>query len=276
MDKPDDRFARNIGIMTEAQLKQIQETPIGIAGLGMGGSIFLNLVRLGFRRFHVADPDKYEITNVNRQRMAKEGTVGARKDESLIAEARAINPEVEVKSFPEGVTVTNASSFVEGMEFIVDVVDVFAASEKLVLHLEARKRGIPCVSCASLGFGALMVVFDPSTPSFAELSGIASELTPRENALRFVDFIAPEVPDSMREQLGRALRGEGHIPFVVSGVEFAGAMAATEIAKHILGVGERVMAPDGLHLDPIRNRYERYKAFWRARHAPVVPLRKAA
>ncbi len=74
-----ERFLRSIGIFTEEQLYKFKSTKIAIGGLGLGGSIFLNLVRMGFENFHIADPDTFERTNINRQRMAKETTIGMRK-----------------------------------------------------------------------------------------------------------------------------------------------------------------------------------------------------
>ena len=86
--------------MSEVQLEKVQGTGIAVAGLGMGGAILINLVRLGFKRFNIADPDIYERTNINRQRLAREDTLGRRKDECLIEEARAIFPEAELRAFP--------------------------------------------------------------------------------------------------------------------------------------------------------------------------------
>ena len=57
--KPDyrERFLRSFGIVNDARLEKIKSTSIAIGGLGLGGSIFINLVRMGFEKFHVADPD---------------------------------------------------------------------------------------------------------------------------------------------------------------------------------------------------------------------------
>src|SRR6476620_2209450 len=100
-----DRFLRSAGIIDDQHFKKIQNTAIAIGGLGMGGSIFINLVRMGFEKFHIADPDTYERTNINRQRLAKESTVGIRKDEALLKEALDINPNIKVKCFPHGINV---------------------------------------------------------------------------------------------------------------------------------------------------------------------------
>lgn len=262
-----ERFLRSLGITDEKGLNKIRSKSIAIGGLGLGGSIFMNLVRMGFENFHVADPDVYERTNVNRQRLAKESTLGVRKDDALIAEARDINPDVRIRCFQAGVSTENAAEFLEGIDWVVDVVDVFALKEKLALNEEAARRGIPVVSCGALGFGASVVVFDRGTPTFAELTGLDPSAPYELNIRRFIHFICPEVPSYMRAQLEKAMRKEGHIPFVVPGVEIAAAFAVSEIAKQILGLGVPVKAPNGLFIDPMSSRIEIFEASHAARRA---------
>jgi molybdopterin-synthase adenylyltransferase len=259
-----ERFLRSLGIVNDTQLQEIKNTSVAIGGLGLGGSIFLNLVRMGFEKFNVADPDTYERTNINRQRMAKETTVGVRKDVALIKEAKEINPDVDIRSFPEGVNLKNVKQFLEGIDWVVDVVDVFAIPEKLALNEEAANRKLPLVSSGSIGFAASVVVFDKSTPTFAELTGMRSDLPYEENIRRFVKFITPEVPKYMQVQLDKALKKESHIPFVVPGVEIAAAICTTEIAKQILKLGEKVRAPWGIHVDPVELKIKKYEAHYQS------------
>lgn len=154
-----ERCRRCIGIMSEEQLFKLKSTRVAVAGLGLGGSVFLNLVRLGFEDFHVADPDVYDRTNVNRQRAAKESTVDCRKDDCLIQEARCINPDVKIQAFRQGVKPENVSEYLTGIDWVVDAVDVFAMSDKIALHEEARRRKLPVVTCVSVGFGASIAVY---------------------------------------------------------------------------------------------------------------------
>ena len=270
MDAYRERHQRQVGIMDEAGLERLHGAGVAIAGLGMGGSIFINLVRLGIGRFHVADPDNFERSNANRQREAKETTVGRRKDESLIEEARRINPEVQIKTFPKGVQPENVAEFLTGMDFLVDVVDIWAMPAKLAVNAEARKRGVTTASCATLGYGCSVIVFDHKGPSFAELSGMDPALPPLENLDRFGRFIAPEVPSYMMAQVRKAMARQGHIPFVVSGVEAAGAMCSAEVARHLLGMGGGMVAPKGTYLDPVKVRLDVFEADWRARPSPLA------
>ncbi len=253
-----ERFARTFGIMDEAQLERIRSTKVAVAGLGMGGSTFIDLVRLGFERFHIADPDVYERTNINRQRAAKESNVQRRKDESLLEEARDINPAIQVETFPEGVQVDNVERFLDGVEWVVDVIDIFAMGPKLLMNDLAHGRGIPVVSSATLGYGAVVMVFDSSGPSFSQLSGITQDQSDAEMLQRFVTLMFPEVPDYMRAQAELAMQGKGHIPFIVTGVELSASLVVLEIVKGMFGFGDRPRAPEGIYCEPLEFRIERF------------------
>jgi molybdopterin/thiamine biosynthesis adenylyltransferase len=237
--------------MTESQLEKIRSTSVAIAGLGLGGSVFINLVRMGFEKFHITDPDVYERTNINRQRLAKETTINRRKDECLLTEAREINPDIQVKMFKEGVNAKNVSQFLDGMDWVVDAVDVFAIPDKLALNDEVHARKLPMITCGAIGFGAAIIKFDQSTASFSELSGMRKEYPYEENILKFIRFLIPEMPGYMQDQMVMAMRRKSHIPFVVPGVEISAALVTTEIAKHILELGKRPVAPWGVYVDPV-------------------------
>jgi len=273
---PSERFLRCLGIVTEAQFEKIRNIPVAVAGLGLGGSIFLNLVRLGFENFHIADPDIFERTNINRQRLAKETTLSLRKDHCAVEEARAINPAVQIKTFAEGVQLGNMTQFLEGRQWVVDVVDVFALPEKLALHEEARKRKIPVVSCATLGFSGSVVVFNEQTPSFAELTGMKASDNFVDNLEKFLQFICPEIPDYMIEQMMKALDRSTHIPFVVPGGEISAAFCATEIIKNILGQGRRAYAPTGIFADAFNLKVELFEASHKARRFSFPRKKKTA
>lgn len=269
-----ERFLRSAGIVDDQHFKKIQNTSIAVGGLGLGGSIFINLVRMGFEKFHIADPDVYERTNINRQRLARESTIGLRKDEVLLKEALDINPNIRVKLFPHGINEKNVGYFLTGIDWAIDVVDVFALNEKLALNREAYLRKIPVASCGSLGFSSAVVVFDQKNQSFEELTGLNPEAAYETNIARFLQFICPQIPSYMAAQMQKAMSRSSHIPFVVPGVEFAAACATTEISKHILGIGNRVTAPEGIYIDPVNLKIEVFKASFEQRN--LSTLKKVA
>src|SRR5262245_52444072 len=101
-------FSRNLGWVTPDEQRLLRHKRVAIAGLGgVGGFHLLTLARLGVAQFSVADYDQFELPNFNRQVGATLTTLGRPKLDVLVEMARQINPEMEVRVFPEGVAQDN-------------------------------------------------------------------------------------------------------------------------------------------------------------------------
>src|SRR5689334_23654968 len=98
-------FSRNLGWLSRDEQHALRGKRVAIAGLGgVGGIHLLTLARLGIGRFHLADFDRFDLANFNRQSGATVATLGEPKVDVLARMARDINPDVELTLFPEGVT----------------------------------------------------------------------------------------------------------------------------------------------------------------------------
>ena len=85
-------FDRNVPGSTEL----LQKAAVGIAGCGgLGSNAAVALVRAGVGRLILADPDKVELSNLNRQYFFR-SDVGKVKVEALAAHLRDINPDVRL------------------------------------------------------------------------------------------------------------------------------------------------------------------------------------
>jgi sulfur carrier protein ThiS adenylyltransferase len=85
-------FERNVPGTTE----RLRGTTVGIAGCGgLGSNAAVALARAGVGRLILADPDRVEISNLNRQHYFR-SDVGRVKVEALAEHLRAINPEIEL------------------------------------------------------------------------------------------------------------------------------------------------------------------------------------
>jgi tRNA A37 threonylcarbamoyladenosine dehydratase len=104
MNKPFDynlAFSRNIGWVTEAEQAILRTKRIAIAGLGgVGGSHLLTLTRLGVGKFNIADFDRFELANFNRQAGATLSHLGQPKVDVLAEMALDINPTLDIKNSP--------------------------------------------------------------------------------------------------------------------------------------------------------------------------------
>jgi Dinucleotide-utilizing enzymes involved in molybdopterin and thiamine biosynthesis family 1 len=105
-------FVRNIGWVTSAEQKSLQQRRIAIAGLGgVGGSHLLTLARLGIGAFHIGDFDSFDIENFNRQAGASMRSLGRPKVDVLREMVKDINPTLELRTFEQGVSSANLDAF---------------------------------------------------------------------------------------------------------------------------------------------------------------------
>ena len=178
---------------TEAYAEQarLRATTVAIAGLGGVGAVhLLTLTRLGIGNFRIADFDRFDIANFNRQAGARMDTVGRPKVEIMAAMARDINPELNITAFPEGVTPQNVQDFVANTDVYVDGLDFFAFDARAMVFAECAGRSIPAVTVAPLGMGAALLNFLPGGMSFEDYFGWHG-CTDEEKALRFFLGLSP-------------------------------------------------------------------------------------
>lgn len=127
-----ERVKRNLGWLgntdEEAEKRQnkISEVVIGIAGCGgIGGAVAERLVRLGVRHIKVADPDYFELSNINRQFGASLDNLGRNKAEVVGESIFNISRDVNVDVYPEGINNNTADDFVEGCDYVLDKIELF-------------------------------------------------------------------------------------------------------------------------------------------------------
>ncbi len=251
-------FGRNLGWFTEAEQQRLRNSTVAIAGLGgVGGIHLLTLARLGVARFHIADFDTFDVANFNRQVGATVSTLGQRKLDVLAAQARDINPEIELKLFPHGVSADAPDDFLRGADIYIDGLDFFAFAARRATFAACHQLRIPAVTAAPLGMGSALLVFLPGGMSFDDYFRLEG-CDETEQALRFLVGLAPAglhrpylVEPSRIDLASR--RG----PSTMIACNLCAGFAAAEAIKILLGRGEVRAAPWGLQYDAYRNKLAR-------------------
>lgn len=90
------RYKKNFGIMFDEELQEkCLDKTIAIIGLGgCGGYILEHFLRLGVKRIFAFDGDKFEETNLNRQRFCNSETLNKNKASAAFETAKKINSEI--------------------------------------------------------------------------------------------------------------------------------------------------------------------------------------
>jgi len=257
----DEAFSRNIGWITQQEQQKLRNCRIAIAGMGgVGGAHLLTLSRLGIGKFNISDLDEFEVANFNRQAGANMSTLGRQKVEVLEEMAKNLNPEQEVKVFPNGVTEDNVEEFLDDVDLYVDGLDYFAVSARRATFAKCHEKGIPAVTAAPLGIGAAVLNFLPGGMSFEEYFRLEGK-SEMEQLLNFLIGLSPAMLQRTYLADPATVDLANHKgPSTPMAVEICAGMAASQAMKILLKRGPVKSAPWGQQFDGYR---DKYKKTWR-------------
>ncbi|WP_300655624.1 ThiF family adenylyltransferase [Hydrogenophaga sp.] len=189
-----DAFSRNIGVVSTAEHDRLRNCTVAIAGMGgVGGDYLISLVRAGVGGFHLAEFDEFEVFNFNRQYGANVDTIGRRKLDVMAEMALAINPELRITKFSDGINPVNIDAFLSGVDLAVDGIDAFAVDMHPLLVNEATARGLATIAAVPLGLGAGVLAFGPRGMSYSDYFAIRPEMSDDEKIVQFMLGFAPEL-----------------------------------------------------------------------------------
>lgn len=248
-------FSRNIGWVTEQEQQILRSKKIAIAGLGgVGGSHLLTHARLGIGAFHIADFDKFELPNFNRQAGATVSHLDRPKTEVLAKMAWDINPELVITSFDDGVNADNLSEFFAGVDLYVDSLDFFAFEAREKVFAYCAKQGIPAVTAAPLGMGTAVLCFLPGKMTFEQYFQLEGK-SETDKILHFLLGLSPAMLQRgylVDQNAVDFIRHRG--PSTPMACELCAGVAATQTLKILLNRGDVLAAPWGLQFDAYRNK----------------------
>ena len=124
-----DRYARHlslpgVGLMGQVRLKASSVLIVGAGGLGSPAALYLAAAGVG--RIGIADADRVELSNLQRQILHGTERVGILKVESASASLAALNPHVCVDAIAVRVDDQNAQSLIAPFDLVIDGTDNFA------------------------------------------------------------------------------------------------------------------------------------------------------
>jgi molybdopterin/thiamine biosynthesis adenylyltransferase len=248
-------FSRNIGWLTRDEQSRLRGRRVALAGLGgVGGSHLLTLVRLGIGGFNLADFDRFELQNFNRQAGATLANLGQPKVTVLAKMARDINPELDLREFSDGVTEQNVDAFLRDVDVYVDGIDFFAVEARRVLFAACRERGIPAVTAAPLGMGVALLYFDPAGMSFEEYFRLEGQ-SRQEQLARFIAGLSPAMMQRNYLQVPSAVNFvDERGPSTNMACDLCAGVMGTEVLKVLLKRGRMRAAPWAMQFDAYRGK----------------------
>ncbi|MBK5206706.1 MAG: ThiF family adenylyltransferase [Polaromonas sp.] len=257
----DRAFSRNIGWVTQAEQAKLRKSRIAIAGLGgVGGAHLLTLARLGISHFNISDFDDFDVQNLNRQAGASMPVMGMPKIDTVARMALDINPEIDLRLFPQGIKPENVDEFLGDVDVYVDGLDFFALPARRMVFAKCREKGIPALTAAPLGMGTAFLYFRPDGMSFEQYFKVEGHES-QEQYARFIAGLSPAMvqrdylvaPEAVNFQEKRG-------PSTIMACDLCAGVMGTSVLKVLLGRGALKAAPWGLHFDAY---HQKLKLTWR-------------
>lgn len=149
----DERFARSLGALEERELAALREKKVLIAGCGgLGGYLEEYLLRLGAGELVVADPERFERSNLNRQLLCTEESLGRFKAAAAAERASLVAPDTRFTGHICRLDEHTLPGLLQGCDAALDALDD-VVSRKL-LKSECDRQGIPYIFGAVEGWVA--------------------------------------------------------------------------------------------------------------------------
>ncbi|MCM1258223.1 MAG: HesA/MoeB/ThiF family protein [Roseburia sp.] len=123
-----ERYARHIALKElgeEGQEKLLRGRVLLIGAGGLASSAAMYLAAAGVGTIGIADGDRVDLSNLQRQIIHGVEDLGRGKAESAKETIQGINPEVKVNTYPILVTRENVMELVGEYDFVIDATDNF-------------------------------------------------------------------------------------------------------------------------------------------------------
>ena len=147
--------------------EKLKNSRVFVAGAGgLGGPVLYYLAGAGVGTITLCDFDVVDLSNLNRQILHREESVGISKAESAFNTLTAFNSDIEIIPVREKITDDNAEDLLAGNDIIVDCLDNFETRQ--VLNRYAVNSGIPLIHGGIEDFnGQVTFIHPPETPCLA-------------------------------------------------------------------------------------------------------------
>ena len=225
-----DRFLRTRMLLGDEAMERLGNSRVAVFGVGgVGGYVVEALVRSGVGTIDVFDNDTVCDSNINRQIIALNTTIGMAKVDVVSDRAKQINPDIVINAHKCFYMPDNAADYdLSQYSYIVDAIDTVTA--KIELAVRAEKLGVPIIS--SMGTGnkleaSMLEVTDIYKTEMCPLARVMRRELKKRNVMALKVVYSKEKPAK--------INGEERVPASCAFVPAtAGLIAAGEVIKYLI------------------------------------------
>lgn len=157
------QFLRTEMLIGKDAVEKLNNSRVAVFGVGgVGGYVVEALSRAGVGNIDIIDNDTISVSNLNRQIIALNSTVGKNKVDVLKARLLDINPNLKVETYKCFFTRNTEFDFSK-YDYVVDAIDTVVG--KLELIIRAKSANVPII--CSMGTGNKM---NPTMFDVADIS----------------------------------------------------------------------------------------------------------
>lgn len=214
-------YERTVNLIGEEAQKKLFSKKVVLIGLGGVGSYVLEaLSRAGVGTLIIADFEKIDATNINRQLYALHSTIGMYKTEVAKARITDINADITVISYNVFVTKDDLEDIVPAdCDYIIDAID--SVQSKIDIIKYAKMNDIKIISCMGTGKKLDNTNFKIADISKSEMCPLAKKIRKqlKDEGITKVDVLYSTASNITTE--GRKIASISYVP-ATAGLLIAG------------------------------------------------------
>ncbi len=151
----------DIGIEGQTRILQGRALVIGAGGLGSPAAMYLACSGIG--QLTLVDHDTVDLTNLQRQIIHRDDSVGSPKVDSAARTLHALNPYTQVTAVARRADAELLDQLVPQADVVLDCCDNFQTRQ--AVNAACVRHGRPLVWAAAIRFDAQISVVDPRDPT---------------------------------------------------------------------------------------------------------------
>ncbi len=225
-----DWLNRTEGLIGKENILKLQSANIIVFGLGgVGSYVVEGLVRAGVQNICIVDKDVVDITNINRQLIATNQTVGKDKVDAEEERILQINPHAKVIKIKEFVNDSNIQKIMEAYshtDYVVDAIDTVTSKLEIIKYCSYNNINV----ISSMGTGNKL---DASKFEITDIfkTSVCPLAKVMRKELKKLNINSLTVLYSKEEPIKTDLRVPASISFVPS---VAGLLIAEKVVKDLI------------------------------------------
>ena len=233
----EEKFSRTEMLIGNDGMKKLADAKVAVFGLGgVGSFVCEGLARSGIGNFILVDFDKVDESNINRQLIATEKTIGKYKVDLMKERILEINPDANVEIYREFYAADSKIDIItEDLSYAVDCVDTIMAKITIICNCDALD--VPVISAMGAGNKldpTMFEVADIYETSVCPLARIMKKDLRKRNIEKLKVVYSKEHPINTNDHAinqDKKFKVKGSVSFVPS---VAGLIIAGEVIKDIV------------------------------------------